>query len=53
MAAWGSLYFFLLASGEGMMYPVADYQRWLQSVGFSTVTHRRNAFENMMVIGTK
>jgi ubiquinone/menaquinone biosynthesis C-methylase UbiE len=53
MAAWGSLYFFLLASGEGMMYPVADYVKWLKGVGFSSVVERRNDYENMMVIATK
>jgi hypothetical protein len=53
MAAWGSLYFLSLASGEGMMYPVADYRKWLADVGFSNLVERRNQFENMMVIGTK
>lgn len=53
MAAWGSLYFFLLASGEGMMYPCADYRRWLKQVGFSTVIDRRNEFENIFVMATK
>lgn len=53
MAAWGSLYFYVLASGEGMMYPVADYRKWLQSVGFSSVIERRNDFENMLLIATK
>jgi ubiquinone/menaquinone biosynthesis C-methylase UbiE len=53
MAAWGSLYFVALARGQGMMYPVADYTKWLEEVGFSTVTSRRNDFENMIVIATK
>lgn len=53
MAAWGSLYFYVLASGEGMMYPVADYRTWLKAVGFSSVVERRNDFENMMLIATK
>jgi ubiquinone/menaquinone biosynthesis C-methylase UbiE len=53
MAAWGSLYFLALASGEGMMYPVSDYVRWLKEVGFSSVIERRNAFENMIVVATK
>lgn len=53
MAAWGSLYFLALASGEGMMYPVTDYVKWLKGVGFSVVTERRNDFENMFVVATK
>lgn len=53
MAAWGSLYFFLLASGEGMMYPCADYRRWLRQVGFTSVVERRNAFENIFLMATK
>jgi hypothetical protein len=53
MAAWGSLYFYVLASGEGMMYPVGDYRRWLKAVGFSSVVERRNQFENMLLIATK
>lgn len=53
MAAWGSLYFFLLASGEGMMYPFSDYCKWLKDIGFSEVTERQNEFENMMIIATK
>jgi ubiquinone/menaquinone biosynthesis C-methylase UbiE len=53
MAAWGSLYFMVLARGQGMMYPVADYTRWLKDIGFSAVAERRNDFENMLVIATK
>ena len=53
MAAWGSLYFYALASGEGMMYPVSDYQAWLKEAGFKEVIDRRNPFENMIVIATK
>ncbi|NVE01775.1 methyltransferase [Massilia sp. BJB1822] len=53
MAAWGSLYFFLLASGEGMMYPCADYRRWMKEAGFSSVIERRNEFENIFVMATK
>jgi cyclopropane fatty-acyl-phospholipid synthase-like methyltransferase len=53
MAAWGSLYFFLLASGEGMMYPVCNYRCWLKDAGFSDVRERRNQFENMMLIAVK
>ena len=53
MAAWGSLYFLTLASGEGMMYPCLDYRRWLKDVGFSTVIERRNEFENIFVMATK
>jgi hypothetical protein len=53
MAAWGSLYFMVLARGQGMMYPVAAYTSWLQGIGFSVVIDRRNAFENMIVVATK
>jgi protein-L-isoaspartate O-methyltransferase len=53
MAAWGSLYFFLLASGEGMMYPASDYCKWLKNIGFSEVIDRKNEFENIIIIATK
>ncbi len=53
MAAWGSLYFLVLASGEGMMYPVHDYHRWLKAVGFSRIIERTNDFENMILIASK
>lgn len=53
LAAWGSLYFLVLASGEGMMYPVHDYRRWLKEVGFSSITEKRNEFENMLVTARK
>ncbi|MFI6996282.1 methyltransferase [Nocardia sp. NPDC050175] len=53
MAAWGSLYFMVLASGEGMMYPVPDYRRWLTAAGFSDIVERTNDFENMIIIASK
>ena len=53
MAAWGSLYFLVLASGEGMMYPAHDYRRWLKAAGFSNITERSNDFENVILIASK
>ncbi|MGK5094316.1 methyltransferase [Deltaproteobacteria bacterium TL4] len=36
-AASMSLYFSVLASGQGMAYPVTDYQRWLTKTGFTKI----------------
>jgi ubiquinone/menaquinone biosynthesis C-methylase UbiE len=53
MAAWGSLYFLVLASGEGMMYPAHDYRRWLKAAGFGQIVERTNPFENVILVASK
>ncbi|KWV31880.1 methyltransferase [Micromonospora rifamycinica] len=48
------LYFNVLASGQGMAYPAADYERWLSRVGFRDVTTVRGLpFEHGLSMGTR
>lgn len=48
------LYFNVLVSGTGMAYPVADYEGWLRSAGFSEVSSLRNlSYEHGLTIGVK
>lgn len=48
------LYFNVLASGQGMAYPAADYERWLTEAGFRDATTIRDLpFEHGLSMGTK
>ncbi|MFJ8464549.1 methyltransferase [Streptomyces swartbergensis] len=54
LAARLSLYLNVLASGQGMAYPAADYEAWLRQVGFSTVRSVTDLpYEHGLTIGTK
>lgn len=35
--SFGSLYFLTIATGEGMLYPWADYESWLHEAGFKKI----------------
>jgi ubiquinone/menaquinone biosynthesis C-methylase UbiE len=50
-----SLYFLTLASGEGMVYPWKDYQRWYRKAGFRTVRVHRigDLMDHGIIIGIK
>jgi SAM-dependent methyltransferase len=49
-----SLYLNVLASGQGMAYPAADYERWLRRVGCTTVESFTDlAYEHGLVVGGK
>ena len=49
-----SLYLNVLASGQGMAYPVEDYQEWLRRAGFSKITTiERLAFEHGLTMGVR
>lgn len=54
-SAFLSLYFLVLASGEGMVYPWKDYVRWYKQVGFRRVEVHRvgDLMDHGIVIGTK
>ncbi|MEU6743409.1 methyltransferase [Streptosporangium sandarakinum] len=48
------LYFNVLASGEGMAYPAADYENWLRAAGFGDVhTIGGLPFEHGLTVGAK
>ena len=53
LCARASLFFNVLASGEGMTYPAGDYETWLQEVGFESVETFRCQYEHAIVVGTK
>jgi ubiquinone/menaquinone biosynthesis C-methylase UbiE len=50
-----SLYFLTLASGEGMVYPWKDYQRWYRKAGFRTVRVHRigDLMDHGIIVGIK
>jgi SAM-dependent methyltransferase len=48
-----SLYFLALASGEGMVYPLAEYERWFADAGFARVKTRRFGPDHVLVMGVK
>jgi hypothetical protein len=50
-----SLYFLTLASGEGMVYPWKDYERWYRKAGFRTVRVHRigDLMDHGIIIGIK
>lgn len=49
-----SLYLNVLASGQGMAYPVKDWERWLKTIGFVRVTTSANLpYEHGLTIGWK
>jgi hypothetical protein len=50
-----SLYFLALATGEGMVYPLKDYDAWFQAAGFKEVTKLRlpASADRAFVIGVK
>lgn len=53
LCARASLFFNVLASGEGMTYPAKDYEAWLQEVGFVGVETFRCQYEHAIVVGSK
>ena len=53
LCARASLFFNVLASGEGMTYPARDYEAWLRQVGFASVETFRCQYEHAIVVGTK
>jgi predicted O-methyltransferase YrrM len=54
-SAMSSLYFLTLASGEGIVYPWKDYQRWYRETGFRTVRVYRvgDLMDHGIVVGAK
>ncbi|MFE9454362.1 methyltransferase [Streptomyces sp. NPDC006739] len=53
-AARLSLYLNILASGQGMAYPAADYEEWLRQAGFEEVeTRQQLPYEHGLHIATK
>ncbi|MFF3917323.1 methyltransferase [Streptomyces sp. NPDC001852] len=48
------IYFNVLASGQGMAYPAADYEKWLRQTGFADVTTVRGLpYEHGLTTGVK
>lgn len=52
-AAVGSPYFLTIATGEGMLYTWAEYERWMKNAGFCDIERVRLARDHGAVIGTK
>jgi hypothetical protein len=52
-AAIGSPYFLTLATGEGMLYTWAEYERWMREAGFSSVQREVLLRDHGAIIGTK
>lgn len=54
-SAFLSLYFLVLASGEGMVYPWKDYVRWYKQVGFRKVEVHRvgDLMDHGIIVGIK
>jgi cyclopropane fatty-acyl-phospholipid synthase-like methyltransferase len=53
VAAMGSPYFLTLATGEGMLYTWAEYQRWLREAGFPLVKRQKLLRSYGVVTGTR
>lgn len=51
-AAIASLYFLVVATGEGMVYPEKDYERWFTDAGFERLSIQREGDEGIFV-GTR
>jgi hypothetical protein len=52
-AAFLSLYFLTLATGEGRVYAPADYERWCSAAGFSSFTCVVDARDEAVIIGVR
>jgi hypothetical protein len=48
-AAHLSLYFHVLATGQGMVYPLKDYQSWFKEAGFGTLRVYRIGGDRVLV----
>jgi hypothetical protein len=48
-AAHLSLYFHVLATGEGMVYPVKDYVEWFRDAGFEALNVYRIGRDTVLV----
>jgi cyclopropane fatty-acyl-phospholipid synthase-like methyltransferase len=54
LAAQLSLFLNVVATGEGMAYPAADYENWLKKAGFDKVVAIEGLpLEHGLIIGTK
>ncbi len=52
-AAMGSPYFLTLATGEGMLYTWAEYEKWMKEAGFSSVKRLTLPKDHGAIIGIK
>jgi hypothetical protein len=52
-AAIGSPYFLTLATGTGMLFTWAEYQRWMTEAGFARCETHRLSFDHGVVIAWK
>lgn len=52
-AAFLSLYFLNLATGEGRVYAPADYERWFEAAGFSSFSCDVDARDEAVIVGVK
>lgn len=53
MAALGSPYFLCIATGEGMLYPVSDFERFLRDAGFTQTRRLLLPRDHVVLIGIK
>jgi len=52
-AAFLTLYFACLATGEGRVYPTSSYEGWFQHAGFSTLDCAVDEYDNAVLVGWK
>lgn len=52
-AALGSPYFLCIATGEGMLYPVSDFERFLRDAGFTQTRRLSLPRDHIVLVGTK
>ncbi|HVE86655.1 MAG TPA: methyltransferase [Myxococcales bacterium] len=52
-AAFLTLYFACLATGEGRVYPTSAYEEWFQAAGFSSLECEVDEYDNAVLVGWK
>ncbi len=52
-AAFLTLYFACLATGEGRVYPTSSYEAWFQNAGFSMLDCAVDEYDNAVLVGWK